>query len=60
MSFLCAIGLHKPAVKHEWVPSILAEIVTEVKCTCYCQRCERVIGGFHWKWDEQKKEMVDA
>lgn len=54
----CRFGLHSIRITNKWIPSIMAEIVTDFEQTHKCRRCEKVISHIHWQWDG--KDMVDV
>lgn len=50
-SLRCAIGLHKPKLSTEYLPTADTPIVTDAIYTVKCVRCGKILRHDHLEWN---------
>lgn len=55
---LCFLGVHDTVFTSRYLPSIDADVITEVFFKDKCRACKKVFVDVHWVWDGE--DMVDA
>ena len=56
-NILCLLGLHSWSIQTKYLPSIQADIVTDVYTKIQCVRCGKVELDSHLKWDGE--DMIE-